>query len=190
MLKRITYGIVCALMAAAPLHAQDQKAAQEKKAAEAKASENAAPKPAPEPAGMAVNIRIELAITDQVGSGAPAKKIVTMMVGDRQRNSIRSSANIPVKNAMGVPNYRGVTINVDARPSIYAKEPNRMLLEFGLEYVPRSAGGSEELEPGMASLNERIALVLESGKPVIVSQAADPVSDRKITVELTATIVK
>jgi hypothetical protein len=42
----------------------------------------------------------------------------------------------------------------------------------------------------MASLNENITLILESGKPTIVSQAADPTSDRKITVEVTATILK
>lgn len=140
--------------------------------------------------GLPVNIRIELTITDQVGTGSAAKKVVTMIVGDRQRNSIRSSANIPVKTAMGPTNYRSVIINVDARPSIYPKEPTRLLLELGLEYQPRSAGGAEDLEPGMASLNERISLVLDSGKPVVVSQAADPASDRKITVELTATILK
>ena len=42
----------------------------------------------------------------------------------------------------------------------------------------------------MSQLNERLSLVLESGKPMIVSQAADPVSDRKITVEVTATILR
>ena len=42
----------------------------------------------------------------------------------------------------------------------------------------------------MASLNEMLSLILESGKPTIVSQAADPTSDRKITVEVTATILK
>ena len=65
-----------------------------------------------------------------------------------------------------------------------------MALEFGLEYQPKSAGGSEDLEPGMASLNERLSIIAESGKPIVVSQAADPASDRKITVELTATIMK
>ena len=42
----------------------------------------------------------------------------------------------------------------------------------------------------MASINERLGLIFESGKPIIVSQAADPTSDRKITVEVTATILK
>ena len=87
-------------------------------------------------------------------------------------------------------NYRNVTINVDARPAIVVKEPNKILVSFGLEYFPKAQGGQEEMEPGMASLNERLGLILESGKPVVVSQAADPTSDRKITVEVTATILK
>jgi hypothetical protein len=159
-------------------------------------NEAPAAKPAPEPAGLPVNVKIEVSITDQTGTNAPAKKVVTMLTTDRQSNSIRSSASVPVKMGGGPPTmpsqvtYRNVTINVDARPTIIAKEPNKVLVAFGLEYLPKSAGGAEELEPGMSQLNERLSLVLESGKPMIVSQAADPVSDRKITVEVTATILR
>jgi hypothetical protein len=160
-------------------------------------SKNEAPatKPAPEPPGLPINVKIEVSITDQTGTNAPAKKVVTMLTTDRQSNSIRSSASVPVKvngatTAPPLVTYRNVTINVDARPTIIAKEPNKVLVAFGLEYLPKSAGGAEELEPGMSQLNERLSLVLESGKPMIVSQAADPVSDRKITVEVTATILR
>jgi hypothetical protein len=120
-----------------------------------------------------------------------------MIVGDRQNTSIRSSASVPVKNptlpgqtASPAFNYRNVTINVDARPAILYKEPSKILVTFGLEYFPRPSGGAEEMEPGMASINERLGLILESGKPLVVSQAADPTSDRRITVEVTATILK
>ena len=84
----------------------------------------------------------------------------------------------------------GVTINVDARPAIILKEPNKINVSFGLEYSPKSRSEPEEMEPGMASINERLTLILESGKPLVISQAADPASDRKITVEITATILK
>jgi hypothetical protein len=46
------------------------------------------------------------------------------------------------------------------------------------------------MEAGMASFSERLGLTLESGKPMMISQAADPTSDRKITVEVTATILR
>jgi hypothetical protein len=35
-----------------------------------------------------------------------------------------------------------------------------------------------------------VAIVLTSGKPLVLSQAADPLSDRKITVEVRADILK
>jgi hypothetical protein len=156
------------------------------------AKPDAAPVKAP-PAEQAlpVNIKIEVNITDQTGSGPAARKVVSMIVGDRQSTSIRSSASVPVKNPSSpLPSYRNVTINVDARPSIVLKEPTKVSVSFGLEYSPKSRSEPEEMEPGMASINERMTLILESGKPLVISQAADPASDRKITVELTATILK
>ena len=145
----------------------------------------------PEPPAPAANIRIEVSIADQTGSGTPAKKVVSMIAGNGHNTNIRSSASVPVKGAGGIFNYRNVTINVDARPLISQKEPNKILLNLGLEYLPRSAGGQEEMEAGMASLSERLnGLILESGKPIVISQAADPTSDRKVTVEVTATILK
>ncbi len=39
-------------------------------------------------------------------------------------------------------------------------------------------------------LNESITVVLQDGKMLMVSQSADPGSDRKVTAELMATILK
>ena len=39
-------------------------------------------------------------------------------------------------------------------------------------------------------IKQNLVLVLESGKSLVVSQATDPVSDRRVTVEVTATILK
>ena len=202
MLKRVAI-VMCAVAMSASAYAQQQPkpAAPAKEPAatvQPKPSEHrseAAPKAAPEPPPQPVNIKIEVSITDQTAEGTPAKKVVTMMVGDRQRNSIRSSASVPVRvqpnpGAPAQYNYRNVTINVDARPAVLLKEPSKVQIMLGLEYFPKSGGGREDMEPGMASLNEQLSLILESGKPTIVSQAADPTSDRKITVEVTATILK
>src|SRR5579862_4148698 len=180
MLKRVVI-LICAAAVSASAYAQQAKALPQEK----KATANEQPKPktageqpaakTPEPPALPINIKIEVSITDQSGNNPPAKKTVSMIVGDRQRNSIRSSASVPVKTLNAGPYvYRNVTINVDAHPTIIAKEPNKLSLEFGLEYQPKSGGGQEDLEPGMAQLNERMALIFESGKPMIVSQAADP----------------
>lgn len=193
MLKRLVMLMCVVAVSGVTLGAQAKPAA----TAAAK-PEPAAAKAAPAEQWLPVNIKFEVVITDQTGSNPGAKKVVSMIVGDRQNTSIRSTASVPVKSVMidnkgvSIPSYsyRNVTINVDARPAIVLKEPNKIMVSFGLEYFPKSASPQEEMEPGMASLNERLAVILESGKPLIVSQAADPTSDRKITVEVTATILR
>ena len=62
---------------------------------------------------------------------------------------------------------------MDARPQILSTGNIRVML--GLEYQ---------------AISQQITLVVESGKPLIVTQAADPLSDRKVTVEVRATILK
>ena len=198
MLKKFVLLMWVIALSGATLGAQKPAAATKqsttpKPAAAARGDDKAAPAPAKAPpaeVALPVNIKIEVSITDQVGTGPAAKKVVSMIAGDRQNTSIRSSASVPVKVVTGSFTYRNVTINVDARAAVVYKEPNKSLVTFGLEYFPRPAGGQEEMEPGMASINERLGLIFESGKPVVVSQAADPASDRKITVEVTATILK
>jgi len=128
--------------------------------------------------GQPVNIKVDLAITDQTGSGDPLRKVVTMLVADREIGSIRSSGS--------VRNSRRVQINVDVRPQILQSGAVRVML--GLEYNPGTLGADAPTE--WSSLNEQIGVVLQPGKPLLVSQAADPASDRKITVELTATVLK
>jgi hypothetical protein len=179
--KIVTFMSVIVLSGAVAGFAQEKPAPKTvAKSATAKAA------PVPEPQPQPVNIKVEIAITDQVGPGEPTRKTVSMIVNDRHSNSIRSSGSFRVS-----PNSltRNVTLNVDAWPTILTKENNRISLNLGLEYLPKSPAATD-LEPGSSSLNERIVVLLDSGKPVVVSQAADPVSDRKITVEVTATIIK
>jgi hypothetical protein len=139
--------------------------------------------------GQPINIKLDLTITDQLGPGEPAKKTVSMIVADRYQGAIRSAGN----------SVRAV-LNVDATPQILPSGSVRVML--GIEYNPRQAtvqqqvkGPGGELipfppEPGGSSLNQRVAIILEPGKPLVLSQAADPISDRKITVEIRATILK
>jgi predicted hotdog family 3-hydroxylacyl-ACP dehydratase len=200
MLRRMIIGTAIVLLAGSISAAQTPKpAAPAKPAAET-------PKPAderarvPEPAGQPVNIKLEVTITDQSGPGESSKKVVSMIVGDRKATSIRSSATVPVSTRSGAVespvvsfNYREVRINVDVQP-VLLKDNNKISLNFGLEYMPQvpmtSKSAQERPAEGTASLNERLGLILESGKPVVVSQAADPTSDRRITVEVVATILR
>jgi hypothetical protein len=209
MLKRTLIALAAVLLAATMARAQQPKptnAPQPKPAAESeqppKGEQPAAAKP--ETPVMGVNIKIDVTITDKTGPGEPAKKVISMITGNGQNNSIRSSAHVRVSSISApgaVPSfsYREVKINVDARPMVQGE--NKIRLNFGLQYEPQvptvpqaiaPGGGSTEpmQDTGTASLNEILTLTLESGKPMMVSQAADPASDRRITVEVTATILK
>lgn len=132
---------------------------------------------APPAAGQLANVRIDVTITDQTGPGEPMKKVVTMLLADNVNGSIRTRGN--------VRNQGMVQINVDARANILPG--GHLRVSLGLEYNPRAAA-SDAVEA--SSLNEQLAVVVENGKPLVVSQAADPASDRKISVELKATILK
>ena len=135
-------------------------------------------KPEPRGTGQPVNVRLDLTITDQTGPGEPLKKVVTMVVADHNTGSIRSTGSVRTQGR--------VQINVDARPQILPSGAIR--LSLGLEYNPRTLGNDAPTE--WSSLNEQIGVVLQAGKPLVISQAADPASDRKISVEVLATVMK
>ena len=158
--------------------------AQQAPPAAAAKQEKPAPKP-PVPEGLPNNIKLELTITDQAGAGEATKRTVSMIVADRKNGSIRSSGQVMTPNGGG---RFGVALNVDAMPVII--KDGLMRLDVTLEYVPKPGSENASSGEGRGSLNERLSLLVESGKALIVSQASDPTSERRITVELTATVLK
>ena len=172
-----------ALTLAAALMAGTGYAQQAPPPAAAKQTRPAPTPPAPE--GLPHNIKVELTITDQAGPGDATKRTVSMIVADRKSGSIRSSGQIMTPGGGG---RFAVSLNVDAMPVIV--KDALMRLDVSLEYVPKPGSENASSGEGRGSLNERLSLLVVSGKPIIVSQASDPTSDRKISVELTATILK
>ena len=155
---------ILALSMATGAAAQQTSTAKPANAAKTPATaDKPAPAPRPDPA-QAANIKFDLTITDQTGSGEPAKKTVSLLVADMQTGYIRSSS----------VNEKGqVRLNVDARPHILPSGNVRAMLS--LEYP---------------SISQQVTVILEPGKPLLVTQAADPLSDRKVTVEVRVTVVR
>jgi len=121
-------------------------------------------------AAQLANIRVELTITDQGSDVQTPPKTVTLLIEDRQNGRIRTGRNHAV-------------LNVDARPEIV--RDNRVRLVLTLEYTP------QDTEKGAPMpISETLAALLEDGKPLVVSQSADPSSDRKVRVEVKATVVR
>jgi hypothetical protein len=180
MLKRLSVALVTLTLLSGSAYAQAQPQKPAPPKPEAKAAESK-PTP-PQPEGQPVNIKIELTITDQGGPGEAAKRTVTMIVADRKVGSIRSQGQVLVNNRFVV------TLNVDATPVILKEGAIR--LDLGIEYAPKPSSENAASGEGRAQLNERLSLIVTPGKPMIISQASDPTSDRKISVELTATVMK
>jgi hypothetical protein len=150
------------------------------------------PMPVPPPAGEPVvpkrrtNVQVEVTITDQVGTKTPEKKTVSMIAADSTWGRIRAGADAQ-------PTLRGpvlTRINVDARPVLLPNSQNEIQLELTIEYQPLRLPGDGSQEASPTNLNQSMTLVLTSGKPLQISQAADPITDRKILCEVKATILK
>lgn len=147
------------------------------------------PPPAPPaPPLRGVNVQLEFTITDQKGSGAPDKKTVSMMTSNGTWGRIRASATVrpgPERGGPPVP----VSLNVDARP--YMAGNDAIQTEITIEYRPVGATIADEpvrMDPTI--LNQSLTVILQSGKSMVISQAADPITDRKIVVEVKATVLK
>lgn len=176
------------------------------------ASQAPAPAPAQPPratvgtaAGAAPrNIRFDVAIADS-GVTAPINKVVTLNVSQGGNGSIRSSAKIP---GAPIPGPRTVTsqgadgkpqttttpgtaptisLNVDvSNPTIYEDGGIRAFVV--VEYQPYVAPAPGRPEPAVVRANSIV--VLESGKKMMLLQASDPMTDRRTTIEVTATVIK
>ncbi len=138
------------------------------------------------PPGKQVNVQLEFTITDQTGSGAADKKTVSMIAADGTMGRVRSyaGAHSPKSGGPPVP----VSLNVDARPRILSGDG--VQIELTIEYRPLPAASQTNPEPEASQLNQSMTVILQNGRPLVVSQAADPVTDRKIVVEAKATVLK
>jgi hypothetical protein len=136
--------------------------------------------PAPQRQGQPINIRVDTVISE-TGGTAPVKKTVTAVAGDGFDASVRETTS------PGQPGQFGPTsLNVDASPTILAN--GKIRLRVTLQYV---AGQGQTSDARIRTdIRQTLVLILENGKPLVISEASDPLSDRHVTVEVTATILR
>jgi|SRR5262245_32898011 len=146
----------------------------------------AAPAAPPTKAGQLVNVKIEFTITDQRAGAQPAKRTVSLILADTAKGSVRSEPS-----AFQVPG--GLQLNVDAQPEIVVSN-GKIRLNFSFQYTapaPESLSGDTPRGTVLTTnLRESLSLVLDDGKPLLVAQSADPTSDRTVSVEVKATVLK
>jgi hypothetical protein len=139
--------------------------------------------------GLPVNVRLEITITDQRGGAEPIVKTVTKTVADRSWIRIRTGADVQTK--MG---FRPVVLNIDSFPRVIPSAnpgvpSNKLKVDITIDYRPVAAEADTE-KSTTPSINESLTIILEDGKSLVISQSADPATDRKVKVEAKATILK
>lgn len=130
------------------------------------------------------NIKIDVTLSDQTGNGPVEKKVVSVIAAEESWGKIRTQAVA----RMGDGGFSPVALNVDARP--FLTNSGAIQLELTVAYNPLGAVAKDTSQTRPTELNQSMTIVLQSGKPMQVSQAADPIMDRKIVVEVVAAILK
>jgi len=152
-----------------------------------RASTGEATAPTPEPArrnrGQLINLRLEFTVTDQIGAAPPVRKTITMNVADGESGRIRTNAEVFRKNT--APTI--VPLSVDAYPEI---DGTKIRLRASLEYQLLKDAPEPELPAGKTSITQSVTAILSDGVSTVLSQSADPLTDRKVTLEVKATIIK
>jgi hypothetical protein len=143
---------------------------------------------------ITANVKLDLTITDTY-TGTPVKKTVSMLILNGSNGMIRTSNRLATGFVVG--------LNVDAAAMIH--QGGFITVRVTFEYTPAQtiagiaqtddvakAQAEQKLSPRAqpAELHESLSVILQDGKPLLVSQSADPTTDRKVTVELIATVLK
>lgn len=188
------------LMLASVLAAPSASPAQEPASAPSpdgapEARPSAAPSPAPAPQqGRTVdprntNVRVELTLTDRSGAAPPAVKSATLTIADSARASLRSSSEIMAGSATDSP--RVLPLDVDLRVKGWSGgQSGTIALELTVDYRSIDRSDKESKFYPTAGLRFSGNVVLPNGKSMLVAQATDPVSDRRITLEVKAAILR
>jgi len=155
-----------------------------------------APPVAPGPPRQPINVRVDLTITEE-GGGAPVRKTVSTVAGDGFSGSVREIATLTAPGSGGP-----TQLNFDATPIIVVEDRARggvnlvppsatqkIRVGFNIQYTAGQGGAGEQRPRTDIRLN--MTPILENGKPLKVWDGADPIDrDRRVTVEVTATILK
>lgn len=144
----------------------------------------ATPQPA---AGISMtNVRLELTITDQTGSGQPIKKLISLLLAERGSGRVRSQGMVYVPRTGESPRAPSYAVELNADATILRIDGDRVRVMISVEYAPAAPEGGNPDQRG-SPLNQTVDVVLENGKPTVIVEAADPLTDRKVTLQATAT---
>lgn len=148
------------------------------------------PPPPPRALGQLANVIVDVVINDRGPDGPENKRVISATAADGERASVRNSARVVMNDKGG---YTNTGLSLDIRPVL--ADNNRVRLEVGLEFelLDATRGAGDQADKSWAAFGSvRLTqnVVLESGKPLIISQSTAPGTQRTVTVEVKATVLK
>jgi hypothetical protein len=161
------------------------------------AAQQPAPAPAPErapaqaapPQQEVPNLRFDIAIADEGGGAPPTRKNVSVLArANNQTASVRSLGQLNAGHPLAVAAKSsgiGVGLSVDVRGLFFA-ETGKIGARVTVDYQPYWP----DAKSLPSSVRAQVDAVFDQGKPTLISQAADPLSDRRTTIEVTVTVLK
>ncbi|HEX7487097.1 MAG TPA: hypothetical protein VF332_13165 [Vicinamibacterales bacterium] len=167
--------------------------------------------PAPKSAwdAEAANVRLDVTISYQVGTGAPIRRTAVLTVADQGSGSLRAGNQVSVPSTTLVAaaakgdgatppaptpvtsfNYRSVGMNVDAKRVFI--QGNKAKMDLSIEFSAIDEKADASGRPTFPTFSQNLSLILENGKPLVVAQTSDYVDnvERKQSVEVRATILR
>ena len=180
-MQTVTRAIALVLMCAPLAYAQQQPPppGTDKPTAPAVAEEKA---PVPRP--PVTSTRFEIMITDS-GGGQPITKTVSLNVSSFGSGSIRSTGTIPGPDPNRAIGSKPVPLNVDVR-NVQPQADGQIVATIVIEYQPYVENAPRL--PSLVTASSTAAFA--NGQKTMILQAADPMSDRRTTIEVTATRLK
>ena len=139
--------------------------------------------------GQPINVKVELTISEDGGGSPPIKKTVSAVVGDGYMGYVREQG-LSTPTTSPTPgafiDRIAAPLNLDALPTIL---PNgKIRVQCTVQYAANQRIQNERQIN--TDIKQNLTLILESGKSLVVSEATDPLSDRRVTVEVKATILR
>ena len=143
------------------------------------------PPPAPRREGQPINVRVELTITETGAGAPPVKKTVIAVVGDGFNGSVREQSSLTSSTPVTPPERVIAPLNLDVTPVILAD--GKIRLSCTIQYQSNQRAADRQIS---TDIKQNLVLNLESGKALVISDASDPITDRRVAVEVTATILR
>jgi hypothetical protein len=137
--------------------------------------------------GQPINVKVELTITEEGGDAPAIKKTVSAVVGDGYMGYVREQGmSDNITQTPGPFDRMIAPLNLDALPTILPG--GKIRVQCTIQYAANQRTANQRRIN--TDIKQNLTLILESGKPLVVSQATDPLSDRQVTVEVKATVLK